>query len=124
MVVPKRPRPIWFAGSGAIQAEWSALPGGARVVRDLEGLEERGRRACGFILFWLGLGRILCREKRMDGYWFEPVRRREAIKSGARPFVEANYSCRISLVLVTLRPYVPAAAASFRDYFVPHGGPP
>ncbi|CAN0229613.1 unnamed protein product, partial [Hapterophycus canaliculatus] len=28
VVVPKRPRPIWFAGSGAIQAEWSALPGG------------------------------------------------------------------------------------------------
>lgn len=43
VVVPKRPRPIWFAGSGAIQAEWSALPGGARVVRDLEGLEEQGR---------------------------------------------------------------------------------
>ncbi|CAB1096699.1 unnamed protein product [Ectocarpus sp. CCAP 1310/34] len=32
VMVPKRPRPIWFAGSGAIQAEWSALPGGARVV--------------------------------------------------------------------------------------------
>ncbi|CBN79078.1 expressed unknown protein [Ectocarpus siliculosus] len=31
VMVPKRPRPIWFAGSGAIQAEWSALPGGARV---------------------------------------------------------------------------------------------
>lgn len=45
VVVPKRPRPIWFAGSGAIQAEWSALPGGARVVRDLEGLEEQGRWA-------------------------------------------------------------------------------
>ncbi len=44
VVVPKRPRPIWFAGSGAIQAEWSALPGGARVVRDLEGLEEQGRQ--------------------------------------------------------------------------------
>lgn len=44
VMVPKRPRPIWFAGSGAIQAEWSALPGGARVVRDLEGLEEQGRR--------------------------------------------------------------------------------
>lgn len=43
VVVPKRPRPIWFAGSGAIQAEWSALPGGARVVRDLEALEEQGR---------------------------------------------------------------------------------
>lgn len=43
VVVPKRPRPIWFAGSGAIQAEWSALPGGARVARDLEGLEEQGR---------------------------------------------------------------------------------
>lgn len=43
VVVPKRPRPIWFAGSGAVQAEWSALPGGARVVRDLEGLEEQGR---------------------------------------------------------------------------------
>lgn len=43
VVVPKQPRPIWFAGSGAIQAEWSALPGGARVVRDLEGLEEQGR---------------------------------------------------------------------------------
>lgn len=44
VVVPKRPRPIWFAGSGAVQAEWSALPGGSRVVRDLEGLEEKGRR--------------------------------------------------------------------------------
>lgn len=44
VVVPKRPRPIWFAGSGAIQAEWSALPGGARVVRGLEGLEEQGRQ--------------------------------------------------------------------------------
>lgn len=43
VVVPKRPSPIWFAGSGAIQAEWSALPGGLRVVRDLEGLEEQGR---------------------------------------------------------------------------------
>lgn len=46
VVVPKRPRPIWFAGSGAVQAEWSALPGGARVVRDLEGLEEQGRCVC------------------------------------------------------------------------------
>ncbi|CAM9350178.1 unnamed protein product [Ectocarpus sp. 12 AP-2014] len=45
VMVPKRPRPIWFAGSGAIQAEWSALPGGVRVVRDLEGLEEQGRYA-------------------------------------------------------------------------------
>lgn len=43
VVVPKQPKPIWFAGSGAVQAEWSALPGGARVVRDLEGLEEQGR---------------------------------------------------------------------------------
>lgn len=43
VMVPKRPRPIWFAGSGAIQAEWSALPGGARLARDLEGLEEQGR---------------------------------------------------------------------------------
>eukprot|EP00752_Nemacystus_decipiens_P002057 g1969.t1 len=43
VMVPKRPRPIWFAGSGAIQAEWSALPGGVRVARDLEGLEEQGR---------------------------------------------------------------------------------
>ncbi|CAM9100864.1 unnamed protein product [Scytosiphon promiscuus] len=51
VVVPKRPRPIWFAGSGAIQAEWSALPGGVRVARDLEGLEERGRRAHGIGLY-------------------------------------------------------------------------
>lgn len=50
VVVPKRPRPIWFAGSGAVQAEWSALPGGARVVRDLEGLEEQGR--CEFELYY------------------------------------------------------------------------
>lgn len=43
VIVPKRPNPIWFAGSGAVQAEWSALPGGALVVRDLEELEEQGR---------------------------------------------------------------------------------
>lgn len=43
VMVPERPTPIWFAGSGAIQAEWSALPGGARVARDLERLEEHGR---------------------------------------------------------------------------------
>ena len=43
VVVPKRPTPVWFAGSGAIQAKWSALPGGARIVRDLESLEEQGR---------------------------------------------------------------------------------
>lgn len=43
VMVPERPAPIWFAGSGAIQAEWSALPGGARVARDLESLEEHGR---------------------------------------------------------------------------------
>lgn len=43
VMVPERPAPIWFAGSGAIQAEWSALPGGARVARDLESLEEYGR---------------------------------------------------------------------------------
>lgn len=43
VIVPKRPSPIWFAGSGAVQAEWSALQGGARVVRDLETLEEQGR---------------------------------------------------------------------------------
>lgn len=51
VVVPKRPRPIWFAGSGAIQAEWSALPGGARVVRDLEGLEEQGRQESQYFVF-------------------------------------------------------------------------
>lgn len=58
VVVPKRPRPIWFAGSGAIQAEWSALPGGARVVRDLEGLEEQGRWA-----FTLGIANGVGRSK-------------------------------------------------------------
>lgn len=42
VVVPKRAIPIWFAGTGAIQPEWTALPSGARVSRDLQKLEEQG----------------------------------------------------------------------------------
>ncbi|CAN0191264.1 unnamed protein product, partial [Phaeothamnion confervicola] len=42
VAVPQQAKPIWFAGSGAVRAEWSALPGGAVITRMLEGLEEAG----------------------------------------------------------------------------------
>jgi len=44
VVVPKKARPIWFTGTGSVQAEWQALvgsgPSGQDFLKELEGLEE------------------------------------------------------------------------------------
>jgi hypothetical protein len=42
IVIPVRPAPIWFAGTGAVHAEWNALPGGRDVKRQLQTLEDQG----------------------------------------------------------------------------------
>jgi hypothetical protein len=42
IVIPVRPVPIWFAGTGAVHAEWEALPGGRDVKRQLQTLEDQG----------------------------------------------------------------------------------
>jgi hypothetical protein len=47
VVAPVRPRPIWFGGTGAVQAEWSALEeflgGGQGLRKNLEALKEKGK---------------------------------------------------------------------------------
>ena len=46
VVAPVRPKPIWFGGTGAIQAEWGALEEFAKsptLRKDLEALKEKGR---------------------------------------------------------------------------------
>ena len=48
VVAPVRPKPIWFGGTGAIQAEWGALEefatsSTATLRKDLEAMKEKGR---------------------------------------------------------------------------------
>jgi tetratricopeptide (TPR) repeat protein len=45
VMVPRWPSPIWFSGTGAINAEWGALPGGEQLSQELDRMEESGQYA-------------------------------------------------------------------------------